>query len=135
LSFGVEADRPFIPEHVGQRKEFLGTGQYLMGYVFALQFVVKIKLLELDVVPKVIAFYCFPGHHGTPLKSFVGLRLLRRPSQYVRVITLIIYIAHVMAVIKDREREKGRDKERLHGNTLGLLPPFLCLIIRLAQLS
>jgi len=76
LPFGVEADGPFISEHVGQGKKFLGAGQYLMGHVFALQFIVKIKLLELNVVPKVIAFYRFPGHHGTPLRSSARLRLL-----------------------------------------------------------
>jgi hypothetical protein len=66
LPIGIEADGSFIPEHVGQGKKFLGTGQYLVGYVFAFQFVVKIKLPELNVIPEVIAFYGFPGHHVTP---------------------------------------------------------------------
>lgn len=63
LPFCIEADGTFIPEHIGQGKKLPGAGQYLMGCVFALQFVVKIKLLELDVVPEVVAFYSFPGHH------------------------------------------------------------------------
>jgi hypothetical protein len=67
LPIGIEADRPFIPEHIRQGKKFLGAGQYLMGRVFTLQFIVKIKLPELNVIPEVIAFYNFPGHHVTPL--------------------------------------------------------------------
>jgi hypothetical protein len=88
LPISIEADGSFIPEHVGQGKKFLGAGQYLMGCVFALQFIVKIKLLELNVVPEVVTFYYFPGHHGTPLKSFARLCLVVGKAEPMQSCTL-----------------------------------------------